>query len=160
MTERSIKTADDLDLWITFLQGRKLPMTVGAVEGLDRTAAQNRMQWMWANEVEQQMSQETADEVQRRWKLDHGIPILCEASEEYRSFCRLTLKRLTYEERKAAMRFVPVTSEMNVRQMVKFLDAIERESLEQGVVLTSPDPELRAYHSRYRDEPQHKDEAA
>jgi hypothetical protein len=106
--------------------------------------------WLWANEVEQQMQQESSDDVQRRWKLDHGIPILCESSEDYRKFCRLTLGRLSYEQRKQAMRFVPVTSEMTVRQMVRFLDSVERECLEQGIALTAPDSDLAAYHQRYR----------
>jgi hypothetical protein len=51
------------------------------------------------------------------------------------------------------MRFTPVTSEMNVRQMVRFMDAVERECLEQGIVLTQPEPELADYNHRYRDKP-------
>lgn len=153
MPHRAIRNAEDMDALFTLLGNLKLPVTVEWTQGADRSAQQNKLMWKWAGEVEEQMSQETADEVQRRWKLDHGIPILCEASEEYRSFCRLTLKRLTYEQRKEAMRFVPVTSEMNVRQMVRFLDAVERECLEQGIVLTAPDSDLSAYHSRYREQP-------
>jgi hypothetical protein len=129
MASRLIRTADDLDALTTLLGNLKLPLTVEWTQGADRSAQQNKLMWLWASEVEQQTQQETSDEVQRRWKLDHGIPILCESSEEYRSFCRLTLKRLSYEERKDAMRFVPVTSEMNVKQMVRFLDAVERECL-------------------------------
>jgi hypothetical protein len=60
---------------------------------------------------------------------------------------------LPYEKRKLAMRFTPVTSEMNVRQMVRFMDAVERECLEQGIVLTQPEPELADYNHRYRDKP-------
>jgi hypothetical protein len=150
MASRLIRTADDLDaLWLLF-SSLKPPFSVEWTQGVDRTAQQNKLMWLWASEVEQQTQQETSDEVQRRWKLDHGIPILCESSESYRSFCRLTLKHLPYEKRKEAMKFVPVTSEMNVRQMVRFLDTVERECLENGIVLTQPDPDLAAYHSRYR----------
>ena len=102
-------------------------------------------------EVIELVEQETADEAQRRWKLDHGIPILCVDREDYRRFCRLTLGPLSYEKRKLAMKFTPVTSEMNVKQMVKFMDAVERECLEQGIVLTQPDQELASYQSRYRE---------
>lgn len=152
MASRLIRTADDLDSLFTLLGNLldKKPLTVEWTEGLDRSAQQNKLMWLWASEVEQQAQQETSDEIQRRWKRDHGLAILCESSEEYRSFCRLTLKRLSREQQIEAMRFVPVTSEMNVRQMVRFLDAVERECLEQGIVLTSPDPELRQYHDRYR----------
>lgn len=150
MASRLIRTADDMDALFTLLGNLKRPLTVEWTEGLDRSSQQNKLMWLWASEVNQQTQQETGDEVQRRWKLDHGIPILCEASEEYRSFCRLTLKRLTREQRIEAMRFVPVTSELNVRQMVRFLDAVERECLEQGIALTAPDPDLAQYHDRYR----------
>lgn len=153
MASRLIRTADDLDALFTLLGGlldKKKKLTVEWTEGLDRSAQQNKLMWLWASEVEQQMQQETSDEVQRRWKLDHGIPILCESSETYRNFCRLTLKPLSYEQRKEAMRFTPVTSEMNVGQMIRFLDAVERECLENGIALTAPDPELAAYHNRYR----------
>jgi hypothetical protein len=150
MASRLIRTPDDLDALTLLLGNMKLPLTVEWTQGADRSAQQNKLMWLWASEVEQQTQQETSDEVQRRWKLDHGIPILCESSEEYRSFCTLTLKKLTYEQRKQAMRYTPVTSEMNVRQMVRFLDTVERECLEQGVVLTQPDPDLASYHARYR----------
>jgi hypothetical protein len=151
MASRLIRTAEDMDALFTLFGNFKLPLTVEWTQGADRSAQQNKLMWLWASEVEQQTQQETSDEVQRRWKLDHGIPILCESSEEYRAFCRLTLKRLSYEERKKAMRFMPVTSEMNVRQMVRFLDTVERECLDQGIVLTAPDKDLASYHNRYRD---------
>jgi hypothetical protein len=150
MASRLIRTADDLDALFKLLGNLKLPLTVEWTQGADRSAQQNNLMWLWASEVEQQAQQETSDEVQRRWKLDHGIPILCESSEQYRSFCTLTLKRLSYPQRKEAMRFVPVTSEMNVKQMVRFLDTVERECLENGIALTAPNPELAAYHNRYR----------
>ena len=150
MAERLIRNADDLDLWITFLGGRKLPITVSCIEGLDRSTAQNNLMWKWASEVEQQTQQETAEEVQRRWKLDHGVPILCGDDPAYRQFCRAALGPLNYEQRKKAMKFIPVTSEMKVKQMVRFMDAVERECLEQGIVLTQPEPDLAAYNNRYR----------
>lgn len=151
MAHRSIRTAEEMDALFTLLGDLKLPVTVEWTQGADRSAQQNRLMWKWAGEVEEQMQQETADEIQRQWKLDHGLPILCADSQEYRDFCRLTLASLNREQRIKAMRFTPVTSEMNVRQMVKFMDAVERECLEQGVVLTQPEPELRAYHDRYRE---------
>lgn len=154
MPHRAIRKPEDIDTLFTLLGGLKLPFSVEWTQGADRSAQQNKMMWKWAGEVEDQMQQETADEVQRRWKLDHGIPILCEASEEYRSFCRLTLRPLSYEQRKKAMRFVPVTSEMKVKQMVRFLDAVERECVEQGIVLTQPDQDLADYQKRYREKPQ------
>lgn len=152
MPSRPIRNADELDALFVLLGNlldKKKRLTVEWVEGIDRTAQQNRLMWKWATEAGEQIG-ETSEEIQRRWKLDYGLPIMCEDSEEYRSFCRLTLGRLSYEARKQAMKFIPVTSEMTVRQMVKFMDAVERECLENGIVLTAPDPELADYNKRYR----------
>lgn len=153
MPSRLIKTADDMDGLFTLLSTMKLPVTVEWTQGADRTAQQNKLMWRWATEAAEQRGDCTSDEIQREWKLNHGIPILCEDSEEYRSFCRLTLRPLNYEQRVKAMRYVPVTSEMKVKQMIRFMDAVERECLENGILLTAPDPELASYNSRYR-EPQ------
>jgi hypothetical protein len=151
MPSRLIKSADDLDALFTLLGNMKMPVTVDWVQGADRTAQQNKLMWKWAQESAEQRCDMTADEIQREWKLNHGLPILCEDSEEYRSFCTLTLKRLTYEQRKEAMRYVPVTSEMKVKQMIRFMDTVERECLENGIVLTMPEPELADYQKRYRE---------
>jgi hypothetical protein len=149
MAHRIIETKADLEELGIFLGNLKLPVTVEWVQGRDRSNEQNKLMWLWASEAGDQLG-ETPDEIQRRWKLDHGIPILCDDSAEYRAFCTLTLKRLSYVQRVEAMRFVPVTSEMKVRQMVRFLDAIWRECGEQRIKLTDPDPELAAYQARNR----------
>lgn len=150
MPSRLIRKPEDLDDLFVLLGNLKLPLTVDWLLGADRTGQQNRLMWKWATEAGDQTG-ETSDEIQRRWKLDHGLPILCEDSEEYRSFCRQTLGSLSYEKRKLAMKYTPVTSEMNVRQMVRFMDAVERECLENRIHLTQPEPELADYNRRYRD---------
>jgi hypothetical protein len=155
MASRLVRTADDLDALFMLFGNMKLPLTVEWVQGADRTAQQNKLMWRWATEAAEQRGDVTADEVQREWKLNHGIPILCEDSEEYRSFCTLTLKRLTYRQRIEAMRYTPVTSEMKVRQMVRFMDTVERECADNGILLTQPDSELADYQKRYR-EPQER----
>jgi hypothetical protein len=152
MPSRLIRTADDMDALFTLLGNMKPPLTVEWTQGADRTAQQNKLMWKWATEAGEQTGEDEAD-IQRRWKLDHGLPILCVDSQEYRSFCRMTLGPLSYEKRKLAMKFTPVTSEMNVRQMVKFMDAVERECVENGIQLTQPEPDLADYNRRYRDKP-------
>jgi hypothetical protein len=150
MADRIIRTPEDLDLWIKFLLARKLPITVSAIDGADRTGQQNRLQWLWASEAAHQRGDMSTDEVQREWKLRHGVPILREQSPEFREFYDQHLKRLTYPQKLEAMRFVPITSEMRVKQMVQFMDTVQRECAEQGIKLTDPDPDLAAYQARYR----------
>jgi hypothetical protein len=140
MAHRILQSPADLDAFIEFLSGLKLPVTVEWVQGRDRSGEQNRLMWKWASEAGLQMG-ETPDEVQRRWKLHHGVPILREDSEEFRQFYDRALKSLPYELKLEAMRFVPVTSEMKVRQMVRFMDAIWKECGEQRIALTDPERE-------------------
>lgn len=150
MPERILNDATDLELWIKYLRSRKLPQTVSAIDGRDRTLDQNKLQWLWANEAAEQRGDVTADEVQREWKLIHGVPILREGSDEFREHYDSAIKSLPYELKLKAMRFIPVTSEMRVRQMVRFLDTIWKECGEMGIKLTDPDPSLADYQSRYR----------
>ena len=150
MAHRIIDSPDDLADLTRFLGNLKMPFTVEWVQGRDRTRDQNALQWLWASEAATQLGDRTADEIQRDWKLRHGVPILREESAEFRAVYDRAIRPLPYELKAEAMRFIPVTSEMKVRQMVRYLDAIERECAEQGIRLTDPDPELSKYQSRYR----------
>lgn len=154
MAHRIIDSQADLAAFIRFLGGLKLPVTVEWVQGRDRTCDQNALQWLWATEAANQLGDRTPDEVRHDWKLRHGVPILREDSAEFRAIYDSALKPLPYELKVAAMAFFPVTSEMKVRQMVRYLDAVQRECLENGIRLTDPDPSLASYQSRYRAAPE------
>lgn len=152
MPHRVIDTSEKLDNFVRLLGSLKLPFTVEWVQGRDRSRDQNALQWLWATEAAHQLGDRTADEIQRDWKLRHGVPILREDSAEFRAIYDRAIKGYDYETKVEAMRFVPVTSTMKVRQMVRFLDAVQRECLENGLRLTEPDPELGRYQARYREE--------
>ena len=150
MAHRIIDTERDLDELCQFFGNLKLPFTVEWTAGRDRTRDQNALQWLWATEAANQLGDRTADELQRDWKLRHGVPILREDSAAFRDTYDRMIKPLGYEQKLEAMRIVDVTSIMAVRQMVRFLDAVQRECLEQGIRLTDPDPALASYQQRYR----------
>lgn len=150
MAHRILETERDLADFARFLGRLKLPVTVEWVQGRDRTRDQNAIQWMWATEAAHQLGDRTAEEVQRDWKLRHGVPILREDSAEFRATYDRLLKHLPYEAKLEAMAFIDVTSILKVRQMVRFLDAVERECAENGIHLTDPDPDLAKYQQRYR----------
>ena len=151
MPHRHVENRRDLEALATLFAGFRLPFTVEWTQGRDRSLDQNRLQFLWAREAAEQRGDMTPDEVRCEWKLYHGVPILCEDSPEFRAFCRAALGPLNGEQRLKAMRFVPVTSEFKVKQMVRYLDIIERECAERGIKLTQPDPDLAAYNKRYRE---------
>ncbi len=151
MVERILSTPDDLDAWFRYLSGRTLPITVSSVDGRDRSGQQNRLQFLWAREAADQFGDRTPDEVRHDWKLRHGIPILREENADFQATYDRIIRPLTYEQKVKAMAIIEVSSLFKVRQMVRYLDAIQRECAEQGIKLTDPDPELRAYQARYRE---------
>lgn len=150
MAHRIVTNERELADLFRLLGNLKLPITVEWVSGRDRTRDQNALQWLWATEAAQQLGDRTAEEIQRDWKLRHGVPILREDSAEFRSTYDRLIKPLPYEQKVEAMAFIDVTSIMKVRQMVRFLDAVERECAEQGIRLTDPDTDLAKYQAKYR----------
>lgn len=150
MPHRIINDATDLDAFTALLGSLKLPITVEWTLGRDRTLDQNRLQFLWAREAAEQLGDRTTDEVRCDWKLRHGVPIMREDSPEFRDTYDRLIKPLTYEQKLKAIQLIEVTSLMKVRQMVRYLDTVQRECAEQGIELTDPDPELADYQKRYR----------
>ena len=150
MPHRTIENEFDLANFVRFLGNLELPVTVEWVQGRDRSRYQNALMWLWATEAANQLSDRTAKDIQNEWKLRYGVPILREDAADFRAFYDRALKGRTYAEKLEAMEFVPITSLMKVRQMVRFLDTVQRECLTNGIVLTEPDPMLAKYQARYR----------
>lgn len=150
MAHRIINNQSELSAFVTMLDSLKLPFTVEWVPGRDRSRDQNALQFLWATEAAHQLGDSTAEEIRHRWKLEYGVPILREDSAEFREIYDKAIKPLPYELKIAAMAFIPVTSEMKVRQMVRYLDTVQRECLQAGIVLTDPDPMLSDYQRKYR----------
>lgn len=148
---RILNTAEDLDAFTALLGSLKLPVTVEWTLGRDRSLDQNRLQFLWAREAADQLGDRTADEVRCDWKLRHGVPIMREASPEFRDIYDRLIKPLSYPQKAKAMQLIEVTSLMKVPQMIRYLDAVQRECAENGIVLTEPDPDLGAYQARYRE---------
>lgn len=150
MPSRIIRSEAEREAFQTFVQGMKLPVTIEWSQGADRSLEQNRLQFLWCHEAAEQRGDMTFEDVRHEWKLHYGVPILRRDSAEFRAVYDKVLKPRPYADKLAVMAFMPVTSEFTVRQMVEYLDTVQRETLQQGIRLTDPDPELAAYHNRYR----------
>jgi hypothetical protein len=150
MAHRIINDEQERADFLTFVAGVKIPATFEWHIGRDRSLDQNRLQFLWAREASEQRGDMTTEEVRCEWKLIHGVPILRAESPMFREIYDIAIKPLPYDKKLLAMRVIAVTSEMTVPQMVRFLDAVQRECLEQGLRITDPDPSLAAYQQRYR----------
>jgi hypothetical protein len=150
MPHRTIESPQDIEDFARLLSNSKLPITVEWVQGKDRSADQNALQWLWAKEAAEQLGDRTTTEMQHEWKLRYGVPILREDSPEFRAKYDECLRPLPYEAKLGFMEYLDVTSIMKVRQMVRYLDTIQREMLQQGIRLTDPEQSLTKYQARYR----------
>ncbi len=149
MAHRIIANEADLADFHRLLDGLTLPFTAEWRQGRDRTLDQNRLQFLWAREAAEQRGDMTAEEVRHEWKLHFGVPIKREDAD-FRADYDETVKGLPYHLKLRLMRHYAVTSEMSVRQMVRYLDTVQRECLQNGLRLTDPDPDLASYQARYR----------
>ena len=78
------------------------------------------------------------------------MPILRAENEAFRISYDRVLKRLSYEEKLAAVKAfdLPVTRLMSVKQMSAFMDEMQRHWSGQGVRLT--DPEAMKYEQEFK----------
>lgn len=152
MSNRIIRTSEDVDDFIRLLCELKLPLTVSWVQGADRTTQQNHLQWMWANEAAYQLGDRLAADIQAEWKLEIGVPILRSDDPVFRELYDATIRPLSHARKLELMKAgFGITSRMKVRQMVRFLDQVQRTCVEAGLILTEPPDDLERYHRRYRE---------
>lgn len=112
----------------------------------DRTAAQNRLQFLWYNAAAGQLQDQTANGYRAHCKLHFGVGILkAEDSETGRLFALqydTIVKPLSYEKKIMAMLppfELPVTSLMSKKSMGKYLEEVEVFLGGLGVDLPKPD---------------------
>lgn len=151
MPARIIRNAEDMDTLIKLFLGLKMPVTISWQAGADRSHEQNALMWIWAGEVAEQLQDREAADVQAEWKLTIGIPILRADDQDFRESYDKTVRGLSYEDKIKIMRDLefPVTRLMKVRQMCRFMNEVQRRSLEAGFQLTEPPEDLSRYHGRY-----------
>jgi len=151
MPSRIIRTPEDLARLGKMLSALSLPITVSWAKGADRSSEQNRLMWLWAGEVAEQLQDRAAADVQAEWKLRIGVPMLRAEDEDFRAAYDRSVKPLPYEAKIVAMRDLdfPVTRRMTARQMCRFLDEVQRQCLDAGLALTEPDPEMADYIEKF-----------
>ena len=141
MTRRIVETEYERRQVIRFIEGHKLPMTIGIEAIGKRSARQNRLNRQWMLDIAGQIEGWSAEYTRGYCKLHFGIPILRADDEE---FCReydALVRPLPYEH-KLKLMMVPfdfgVTRRMTTKQQTAYLDAVHRHFSEQGVALTDP----------------------
>lgn len=138
-----ISSERDRNLAIAAISRSKTPFTVKLSEGVDRSAAQNRLAHLWFREVSDQTGA-TPDEIRADCKLTIAVPIMRHEDEDFRKLYDEMVRPLPLAHKLALMLEpfdLAVTRNMTTKQMSKFLDEIWRKfAVEMGLQLTEPDP--------------------
>lgn len=118
------------------------PFTVTIKVGRERSLSQNALAWKWAGEIAAHLGDQTANEIHAFNKLHHGVPIRRETDPAFAEVYDARIKPLPYEAKLALMAppiDLPVTRDMKVKEMTRFMDAVRLHWLSQGVTLTDPE---------------------
>lgn len=104
-----------------------------------RSLNQNALSFEWYAQLARELPDHDADGWRCFCKLHFAVPILRAEDATFREFYDTALKStLTYEQKIAAMRFVPVTSLMTKAQLSRYLESVQAEFIGRGVVLEFP----------------------
>lgn len=114
-------------------------LTVNVMHGKRRSLDQNAISHAWYQQMAREDRQDDEMGHKGYCKLHHGIPILRAEDAEFRAFYDGALKGLTYEQKREAMKYVPVTSLMTKPQLSKYLEAVQSDYATRGVHLEFPE---------------------
>ena len=116
-------------------------LTVDDAPSNKRSIEQNRLQRKWINELQQQGDM-SAEDYRAYCKLHIGVPILRNASAEFRQRYDSVVRHLPYETKIELMKIpfdFPVTRLMNKKQKTEYLNAVYQHFTAQGFILERPD---------------------
>ena len=98
MTTRFPETDYDRRMLIRFLEDQPLPVTVSLTKGGKRSLRQNKLQRLWINEIAEQLSDQSPEEVRGYCKLTIGVPILRAENDTFRERYDAIVRPLPYEQ--------------------------------------------------------------
>lgn len=122
-----------------FGEGKKVDIRIREHQE-SRREAQNSLQFHWFKEMEMQ-GDKTAREYRAICKLHFGVPIARE-EDAFRKLYDKAIKPLDYESKLELMVEpfnLPVTSQFTIKEMTRYLNAIQQQFASEGIRLTSSD---------------------
>ena len=147
-----VKQEGDFARLINHLGNMDHPFTAVVSPGLKpkkRTDAMNRTIHKWFGEIAAHLGDMTAMEVKAQCNLTYGTPIKRRDDDEWGAAFGYIFDALSYPAKIKAMRVldIPITRDMNTKQLSEYMDQMQRDYLGQGVRLT--DPDARKYEGEF-----------
>lgn len=138
---RIITTDFERRALIRQIETHSLPMAVAIEKGGKRSDRQNRLNRQWMREIAEQTDGWDAEDARAFCKLHHGVPILRNEDEDFRTKYDRIIRPMPYETKIELMKVpfdFPVTRLMKVNQEHRYLNAVALDFSGRGVVLTDP----------------------
>lgn len=105
-----------------------------------RTLEQNALSHLWYCEICLHLDNgETVEDIKAYCKLHHGVPIMRRDDVEFREVYDKAIKGLTYEQKREIMKILPVTSLMKTAQLSEYLEKVQADFMNKGIMLNFPD---------------------
>lgn len=141
-----VKNEEQRQAAILRIQNMPLPLTVNLSKGAQRTRAQNNTIYMWYADAAKAL-EDTPESIRAQCKLMFGVPILRSDDEEFRAWYDRTFMPLTYDTKLELFEKLDpaITSKMKVKQLTRYMDAMQKYFAPMGVHLR--DPELMKYEA-------------
>lgn len=116
---------------------KEKPYTVKvSIDDESRSHKQNRLSFLWYKARGDSTGH--GEKFERHvCKLTYGVPILLDDAD-FNAFYAEAIQPMPYEKRLAAMEYLPVTSLMSVKQFAHYLDLMDMDSANQGIILPQP----------------------
>lgn len=103
-----------------------------------RSISANALSHQWYKDAATQTS-DTPQDVRAYCKLTIGVPIMLAESEKFAERYNQSIRRtLTYEQKLAVMDLLDVTSLMSKDQFNRYLNTMQQEYANRGVILETP----------------------
>ena len=106
--------------------------------GEKRSLDQNALSHSLYAQIAAQVDDQSVNDIRAECKLRIGVGLLRASDERFREFYDSGLKQLTYEQKLAAMAYVPVTSIMGKKVFSAYVDEVIRTHSQQGISLINP----------------------
>lgn len=120
-----------------YLEHRHLRISIKT--GKARTLPQNDITHVWYGQIARELPENDALGWKCFCKLNFGVPILRAEDAEFREFYDGAIKStLTYEQKLAAMKYLPVTSLMSKSQLSNYAETVRQHFFSSGVFLDFP----------------------
>ena len=152
MSNQTIKLATDEDRRRAMHVLRHIELSAEAPVQLklsdwkrNRSVDQNRLYWKWLSIMAPDLGYESTADLHDALKLKFCVPLLIESDEDYAAgviALKASLARAEDDEALTLRRFVvrlTSTSALSVKQMTKYLEAIEVFAADMGINLTVND---------------------